>query len=47
MTDIAPSPSQPARQLTLTATAGIALVTFVIGLLIAAYWFWSRVLGVY
>ena len=43
MTDIAPSPPQPARQLTLTATAGIALATFIVGLLIASLVVWRMV----
>lgn len=40
MTDIAPSPPEQNRQLTLTATAGIALATFVVGLLIAGLIAW-------
>ena len=43
MSDIAQSPPAPARQLTLTATIGIALATFVIGLLIAGLVVWRMV----
>jgi hypothetical protein len=43
MSDIAQSPPAPTRQLTLTATIGIALATFVVGLLIAGLVVWRMV----
>jgi hypothetical protein len=43
MSDIAQSPPEPARQLTLTATIGIALATFIVGLLIAGLVVWRMV----
>ena len=43
MSDIAQSPPEPVRQLTLTATIGIALATFIIGLLIAGLVVWRMV----
>jgi hypothetical protein len=43
MSDIAQSPPETTRQLTLTATIGIALATFIVGLLIAGLAVWRMV----
>jgi hypothetical protein len=43
MNDIAPSRPEPARQLNMTATVGIALATFVVGLLIAGLIAWRLI----